>query len=61
MPPIADRARGSLNVKQAEAEVLAMEQRLAALRSNMSREREKRDKSRQQNPSGSVWYTLPPP
>ena len=37
------------------AEVSDMEQRLAALKANLNRDREKRDQSRQKNPSGSMW------
>ena len=37
------------------AEVMAMEQRLAALKTTMAGERERRDAARQRNPTGSVW------
>ena len=37
------------------ADVMAMEQRLAALKTTMAGERERRDASRQRNPTGSVW------
>jgi hypothetical protein len=36
-------------------EVLNMEQRLAQLKATMGAERDRRDASRQRNPSGSVW------
>ena len=41
--------------KAMEADVMQMEQRLAELKVNMSRERERRDAQRQKNPTGSVW------
>lgn len=51
MPPAP---RGSAT-KAMEADVLQMEARLSSLRATMSAEREKRDASRQRNPTGSVW------
>ena len=40
------------------AEVSDMEARLAALKANLNRDREKRDHSRQKNPSGSMWCAM---
>ena len=59
MPPA--RAHGALAESRAdktrtmEADVLQMEARLQQLKSAMSVERERRDASRQRNPTGSVW------
>jgi len=37
------------------SDVTAMEQRLLELKSNMSKEKARRDASRQRNPSGAIW------